>query len=544
MTILRRTRVAGGLALVAVLALVAAACAAEDTEAADAAAAASSAASSASSEASAAMAAAQGAQAGADAADARAGAAEAGASAATATADAAAAAADAAAAAAAEAQAAAGLAQATASGSADEIAAAQAALADASAAAEAASAQAAAAQAEAESARAEAESAQVEAAAAQAEAAAAQAEAAAAQAEAAAAQAEAASAQGQIEEMEAAAMEAYMNPGAGTSVTQARATWSTGYMQAAIYNQLLEELGYDVSEPADAELANDIFHVALAEGEVDFWVNGWIPNHLNFWDDELSDGSLIGDRIELVGTSLAAAGLEGFLTNKALAEEHGIQTLGQINDTPELVALYDAADITPGDGIIQIGSCPDSWNCAKIAAQTFSFNGWDNLEAVHAGYEAMFANAVANLEDGEPFIAYSWSPSGYLTQLIPGDNAIWVSVGTAENVLDGSTVDGFDFNDLPAARLGPEFCTGDPCFTGWPAADIRAVANSRFVNANPAARSLFESVKISVVDVALQNVRYDGGENTTDDVNRHAAEWIEANRASVDEWLTAARDAA
>ncbi len=29
----------------------------------------------------------------------------------------------------------------------------------------------------------------------------------------------------------------------------------------------------------------------------------------------------------------------------------------------------------------------------------------------------------------------------------------------------------------------------------------------------------------------------------TADDNRHAAEWIEANRAQVDEWLTAARDA-
>ena len=343
---------------------------------------------------------------------------------------------------------------------------------------------------------------------------------------------------------EEAAAAAFTSPGAGISVTQARATWSTGYMQAAIYHHLLEELGYDVSEPGDNELANDIFYVALAESEVDFWVNGWIPNHLNFWDDELSDGSLIGDRIELVGTSLAAAGLEGFLTNKAIAEEYGIQTLGQINDDPELVALYDAADITPGDGVIQVGSCPDAWNCAKIAAQTFEFNGWDNLEAVHAGYEAMFANAVANLEDGKPFIAYSWSPSGYLTQLIPGDNAIWVSVGTVDNVLDGSTVDGFDFNDLPPASLGSEFCTGDPCFTGWPAADIRVVANSDFLAANPAARSLFESVKISVVDVALQNVRYDGGENTTADVNHHAALWIENNRAQVDEWLQAAREAA
>ncbi|MCY3806178.1 MAG: glycine betaine/L-proline ABC transporter substrate-binding protein ProX [bacterium] len=531
----RKTRVAGVLALLGALALIASACAAEDTAAQDAA-------SAAASDAAAAMAAASGAQAGADAADARAGAAEAEASAASATAEAASAAADAAAAAAAEAQAAAGLAQATASGSADAIAEAEAALADAQAAAEAASAQAAAAQDEATAAQAEAAAAREEAAAAQAEAAAAQEEAATAQAEAASAQQEAAELQAATDEAAAAA--AFMSPGAGVSVTQARATWSTGYMQAAIYNQLLEELGYDVSEPADNELANDIFHVALAEGEVDFWVNGWIPNHLNFWDDELSDGSLIGDHIELVGVSLAAAGLEGFLTNKALAEEHGIQTLGQINDDPALVALYDAADITPGDGVIQVGSCPDAWNCAKIAAQTFEFNGWDNLEAVHAGYEAMFANAVANLQDGKPFIAYSWSPSGYLTQLIPGDNAIWVSVGTADNVLDGSTTDGFDFNDLPPASLGPEFCTGDPCFTGWPAADIRVVANSDFLAANPAARSLFESVKISVVDVALQNVRYDAGEKTTADVNHHAALWIENNRAQVDEWLQAARQAA
>ena len=538
----RKTRFAGVLALLGALALIASACAAEDTAAQDAA-------SAAASDAAAAMAAASGAQAGADAADARAGAAEAEAAAASATAEAASASANAAAAAAAEAQAAAELAQATASGSADAIAEAEAALADAQAAAEAASAQAAAAQAEAATAHEEAEAAQAEAAAAQAEASAAQAEASAAQAEASAAQDEAAAAQQEAAELqsaadEAAAAAAFMSPGAGVSVTQARATWSTGYMQAAIYNQMLEELGYDVSEPGDNELANDIFHVALAEGEVDFWVNGWIPNHLNFWDDELSDGSLIGDHIELVGVSLAAAGLEGFLTNKAIAEEYGIQTLGQINDDPELVALYDAADITPGDGVIQVGSCPDAWNCAKIAAQTFEFNGWDNLEAVHAGYEAMFANAVANLEDGQPFIAYSWSPSGYLTQLIPGDNAIWVSVGTVDNVLDGSTVDGFDFNDLPPASLGPEFCTGDPCFTGWPAADIRVVANSDFLAANPAARSLFESVKISVVDVALQNVRYDAGENTTADVNHHAALWIENNRAQVDEWLQAAREAA
>ena len=500
MTILNRRTTALGIALVAVLALLGAACAAEDTGAADAAAAASS-------DAASALAAAQGAQAGADAADAKAGSAQA---------DAAAAAADAA-----TAQAAAELAQATASGSANEIAAAQAALEDAQAAAESASAQAAAAQADA----------------------------AAAQAEAAAAQAEAAAAQVQAADLQAgadarAAAEAFMAPGAGTSVTQARAGWTTEYFFAAIFHDLLEELGYEVSEPADHELGNDIFYVSVAEGEVDFWAHAWLPNHYNFWNDELSDGSVIGDRIEEVGLLMEGAGLEGFLTNKDIAEEYGIQSLGQINDDPELVALYDATDNVPGDGVVQVYSCPNGWNCALIAAQTFEFNGWDNLEAVHAGYSAMFADALGSVQDGDPVIAYSWSPSGYLAQLIPGDNVKWVSVGTAENVLDGSTEDGFDYADLPPAALGLDYCTSDPCYTGWPAANIQVVANSAFLDANPAARALFDQATLNVVDVTKQNLKYDNGENTPADVRRHAAEWIAGNRPQVDEWLQAAREAA
>ncbi len=347
----------------------------------------------------------------------------------------------------------------------------------------------------------------------------------------------------EVEDVEGAATEAYMTPGAGVSVTQARATWSTGYMQAAIYHHLLEELGYDVSEPADKELANDIFYVALGEGEVDFWANGWMPGHFKFFEAALGDGSTVAENVEVVGWEMPAAGLEGLLTNKSIADEYGVKTVGQINDDPDLIAVYDATDTSPGDGVVQILVCPDGWTCDDIFAETIEFNGWENLEVVRAGYDAMFAEAVAKVEDGDPVIVYTWSPSGYLTRLIPGENVVWLAV-EQENVLDGSTTGAFKFDDFPPAALGPEYCTNDPCYTGFAAADIRVVANNDFLAANPATRTLFELVTLSVVDVALQNVRFDEGENTTADVNRHAAEWIEANREQVDEWLTAARDAA
>ena len=52
-------------------------------------------------------------------------------------------------------------------------------------------------------------------------------------------------------------------PGEGVSVTMSRANWSTGYMQAAIYKALLEEMGYEVNEPADLELPPSNFFTAL-----------------------------------------------------------------------------------------------------------------------------------------------------------------------------------------------------------------------------------------------------------------------------------------
>jgi glycine betaine/proline transport system substrate-binding protein len=342
---------------------------------------------------------------------------------------------------------------------------------------------------------------------------------------------------------EAPADEVNMTPGDGVTVKAARASWTTGYMQAAIYAALLRELGFEVAEPADLELDPGQFYVALAEGEADFWGNSWYPGHLSWHDGELTDGSLVGDHITIIGEELVASGLEGFLTNKNIAEENGIVTLDQINDDPALIALYDADDSIPGDGIVQILGCPESWTCDDIANEMIEFAGWDNIEQTKAGYEAMIAEAVGRSADGKAFIMYTWSPSGYLTQLIPGDNAIWLAVEES-SVLDGSITPDWDFVSTPPAALPAGECTNpDACYLGWAAADILVTASNAFLEANPSAAGLFEQVTFSVVDVAIQNVKYDGGENTTADVNRHADEWIADNRDTVDEWLTAARAA-
>ena len=319
-----------------------------------------------------------------------------------------------------------------------------------------------------------------------------------------------------------------MMPGEGVSVTMARANWSTGYMQAAIYAQLLEELGYDVSEPADLELAPSNAYLSMAQGEFDFWANSWYPNHDSFVAGEMPDGTLVSDHVSRVGLEAERGGIEGFLTNKSLVDEHGIRTLEQLVNDDALFNLYESADQEPGDGVLQIFGCPEGWGCNVVIGEVIDARGWtDKVQQIEVGgYDATIAEAVARAGNGTPFIAYTWSPSFYTNHLGPGDQSMWLAQEEGAGTL-----------------LGTDVCTNDPCNL-LITADITVTANNDFLVANPAAARLFELVEISVVDIALQNARYDtGGENTTEDVNRHAADWIAANRDTVDEWLAEARSA-
>jgi ABC-type proline/glycine betaine transport system substrate-binding protein len=64
------------------------------------------------------------------------------------------------------------------------------------------------------------------------------------------------------------------------TVLMARATWDTGWFQAEIFKQLLEELGYAVAEPKTQD--NQDFYRLAAEGDIDLWPNGWFPLHNTF----------------------------------------------------------------------------------------------------------------------------------------------------------------------------------------------------------------------------------------------------------------------
>ena len=319
-------------------------------------------------------------------------------------------------------------------------------------------------------------------------------------------------------------------PGAGVEVTMARGNWATGYLQAAIFRALLTELGYTVTDPADAELPPTDFYPALAEGTYDFWANGWFPNHAEYIQAEdpeadLPEGTVVADHVSRIGTQMAHGGLQGFLVDKKTADELGIVSMADIAANP---APWDS----DGDGLAEVAGCDEGWLCQVIIDEIIAVNGWeDTVEQVSGAYDDLWATQIARLERNEPVLAYTWTPSAYIVQLVPGRNAYWLSVPR--------TVVGQD----AAAALPESQCPSQPCTMGFRPADVSVVANNEFLAANPAAAELFERVTIDVVDVALQNVRYRGGENSAADIAAHAAAWIVDNRDRVDVWLAAARAA-
>jgi glycine betaine/proline transport system substrate-binding protein len=354
-----------------------------------------------------------------------------------------------------------------------------------------------------------------------AEAAAAQAEAEAAQAEADAAQAEAEAAQAALE---AAAEEAMALPGEGVTVTMARGNWKETNFQNYVVQSLLEELGYEVTDPE--EIAPATFYPALAQGDYDLWASSWPLNHTPLLEGESPDGGTFGDKVQYIGTMMASGALQGLLVDIPSVEQFGFTTLGELLDNPDAVAHFD----TDGDGRADLNGCDDGWGCQKVMNDTIAKNGWDDrIAQVSATHSALFAESQASFETGGPVLQYVWTPTAFVGKLVPGRDVLWLAIAP-EEALEGQ--DG-------VSAVG-DACTNDPCTTMFTPSDIVVTANNDFLAANPAAASLLASFKIDPLAVAVQAVAIDAGANPNDDMAAAADEWIADNRDTIDPWIEAA----
>lgn len=300
----------------------------------------------------------------------------------------------------------------------------------------------------------------------------------------------------------------------GGEIRMANPTWDTAWFQTEVFKQMLEELGYEVS--VIGELPPETFYPALARGDADLWADGWFPLHSEFLASDLVEGMA-----EPVGYQVRAGAIQGFLIDAATAEEYGITSLTDFAD-PEIAALFD----TDGDGLADLTGCDAGWGCeGAINTILADLDLEDSINHVQGTYSLLMADTIARYQRGEPVFFYTWTPNWTIAELAPGEEVVWITVPGSE-----------ESPDIPG-------CVENPCAMGFEANDLRVVANSDFLAANPAVAALLEAVEIPLGDIAAQNQLLFEGEDGPDDIARHAAEWIESNRDLVDGWLDEARGA-
>lgn len=303
-------------------------------------------------------------------------------------------------------------------------------------------------------------------------------------------------------------------PGEGVTVRPVIQPTVEEFFQARIVFRALEDLGYDVAEPE--EVLAQTMHLALGTGDADFTTASWNKLHHNFFEESGGDAVL-----EKVGYLIDGA-LQGYLVNKA-AYDAGVHNLGDLKD-PAKAAMFDA----DGDGKADLAGCVPGWGCERVIEhQLTEFGLRDTVNHNQGEYNAIIADTIARNETGENVLYYTWTPYWVSGVLVPGDNVEFLAVPYS-SLPDGATAETtFNGKDL-----------------GFAVDSIRIIATDEFLDANPAAAKLFEVAQISINDISGQNKLVADGQDSSEDIDRHVAEWIDANRAAYDGWLEAARAAA
>lgn len=275
--------------------------------------------------------------------------------------------------------------------------------------------------------------------------------------------------------------------------------------QTEVINIGLEQLGY--TPISGSELEYDIIHQALGRNYLDYTAVHWNPLHRDFFEE--NGGHDVLKRLNPVVENA----LQGYLVDKATSTSKNINSIKDLAD-PEVAILFD----TDGNGKANLVGCPHGWACrGVIESHLDDYNLRDTVEQDSHDYNASIGRTIQRYEAGEPVLYFTWTPLWVSSVLIPDQDAVWLDVPPLrpqknESVVNGKNL-GFEINQ------------------------IQILANRDLLMDNPEIERWFELVSIPITDVSLQNQRMRDGENTPEDIRRHAEEWIQNNQGTFDSWL-------
>ncbi|UTW08815.1 glycine betaine/L-proline ABC transporter substrate-binding protein ProX [Pseudomonas benzenivorans] len=305
-------------------------------------------------------------------------------------------------------------------------------------------------------------------------------------------------------------------PGEGVEVTPIFPSIAEERFRGEVAMAGLRELGYEVQEPKETEYA--AMMLALSYGDADFSVHLWDKLHDTFYQKVGGDDTLVKAGEVIPGV------LQGYLIDKKTADAHGIKSVADLKK-PEIAKLFDAN----GDGKADLTGCNPGWGCELVIDHHLKAYDLEQTVSHNRGsYFALMADTIARYKDGQSILYYTWVPQWIAGVLVEGKDVVWLEVPHTD-LPDGK-------NDTNTSFDGKNL--------GFAVDKIQSVLNKDFAAENPVATKFLSQVQISSGDESAQNLKMQNGENSAKDIERHAAEWIAANREQFDAWLAASRAAA
>lgn len=307
-------------------------------------------------------------------------------------------------------------------------------------------------------------------------------------------------------------------PGTGITVRPINSDWIEEQFISEIINIGLETLGYEVADIQQADYA--ALNLAIANGDSDYSTSFYSPSHDNFFNKAGGD-----EKLEKSGQLVPDGGQQGILIDKATADKYGLNNLEQLQDL-DIAKLFD----TDGDDKANLAGCQVGWKCNQVIEHFIgAYDLEDTVVQEQGAYAVLIADVLTRQKQGESVIFYAYSPHWLLTQLKPGEDVIWLEVPFFSLPEDMS-----NFSEADTISEGKHL--------GFPITNQIIIANQSFVDNNPVARRLFEVVSIPSTDVNAESLRIKDGEGSSEDIRRHAAEWIEQNQTLFNSWVATARN--
>ena len=184
--------------------------------------------------------------------------------------------------------------------------------------------------------------------------------------------------------------------------------------------------------------------------------------------------------------------LQGYLIDKKTATEQKVTDLTQLKD-PKVASLFDIN----GDGKADLYGCEPGWGCERGIVHHLEAYGLNDTIAQQQGsYFAIIPDAIERIKAGKPTLYYTWTPLWVSAVLRPGEEVSWLTVPKDPTADDAATA------AATVEGIGN---------MGFPKNTQHVVANTEFLEENPAAKAWFNQIKIPLDDINAQNLKMSRG---------------------------------